>query len=227
MTLLYDSFGVRRVQLIANIWPDLDSFLPNDLSRLLAALNGDEIFTSWDMQPGIGARFHGENWLYDISLSSVLIRSTGFETPEHLRATIGALLEGTRKFFKDRGSIVFYADEVVVGGTIPDDKMRNIGEVVQKRLLTRVTAEDKEDLPGLEGAGLRLVGTTDDFHWHANIEPPHGAYDSLLLRAQIMFFREPYPPEPGADLELINTQVTTTYEFVSNHLRTFSSKLFK
>lgn len=227
MALLYDAFGVRRVEVVTNIWPDLDNFLPGDLSRLLAALNGDEAFTSCDMQPGIGARFYGENWVYDISPSSVLIRSTGFETSEHLRARIRGLLSDTRAFFAERGPMVFYTDEVRVSGTVPEDKDRNVGEVVQRRLLSRMKAQDKDELSGLEGAGLRLVGTTDDYHWHASLEPPHGAYNSLGIYAQLMFFRDPYPPDEGADLDKIEEQVADSYTFVSNHLLAFSTRLFK
>lgn len=61
MTLLYDSFGIRRVEVVANVWPDIDRLLPGDPSNLFAELNGDDLFTSSELRPEVGARFEGEH----------------------------------------------------------------------------------------------------------------------------------------------------------------------
>ncbi|MHB1468363.1 MAG: hypothetical protein ACYCX7_04320, partial [Solirubrobacteraceae bacterium] len=105
MALRYDSFGIRQVHLEADIWPALDGFVSGDLGRLFGALNGDEIFTSSEIRPQIGATFDGEHWSYDLMQSSVLIRCRGFETPERLQSQIRSLLDGTRRFFQDRGVV--------------------------------------------------------------------------------------------------------------------------
>lgn len=128
MALLYDSFGIRRVEVLVNFWPDIDRFLPGDLSKLLGELNGDDLFTSSEFRPDSGARFEGEHWVYDLSLTSVLVRCTSYSTPQELRARIRDLLEGTRRYFGGRQSVAFFSDDVRVGGTVPEDKARNVGE---------------------------------------------------------------------------------------------------
>lgn len=159
--------------------------------------------------------------------SSVLIRCRGFETPERLQSQIRSLLDGTRGFFQDRGVVAFYTDEVRVLGIVPDGTSRHVGQVVEKRLLSRVKVEDRQELPGLTGAGLRPVGDGDDYHWHASIEAPHGAYDSLALSAQLMFAPGAEPPPAGPDLDAIEKQVETGCDFVRDRLQTFATKLFR
>jgi len=98
--------------------------------------------------------------------------------------------------------------------------------VVEKRLLARVSKEDRAALPGLAGAGLRLVGDAEGFHWHADIEPPHGHYTVLALDADLLFWPEGEPPSPSDDLDTIDTQVMTAYEFITGDIKTFASKVF-
>ena len=188
MTLLYDNFQVRRVEVILDIWPGFDRLLPGQLSRLIGPLNDDDSFTSSEIQPESGLRLEGEQWVYDLSLSSVMLRSRSFLNPSASSPRMRSLLEVTRGFFGGRQPVGFYTDLIRVVGYIPDDKGRNIGEVVQGRLLKTVTKEDREALPGLAGAGLRLIGDAEDYHWHASIEPPHGAYESLSLYGELMFY---------------------------------------
>jgi hypothetical protein len=119
---------------------------------------------------------------------------------------------------------VFYTEEVRVFADVPEGGKRDVGAIVQKKLLRGVKAEDRESLPGLDGAGLSLVGSTDDYAWHANLDP--ASDDFLRLFAGITFYREPEPPRPGSDLDLIEEQVKVTCGFVEGDLREFSAKFF-
>jgi hypothetical protein len=228
MALSYDSFGVRRVDIEAKIWPEFDRFLPGQLSKLLGVLNDDDAFTSVDLEPESGLRLEGEQWIYDLSLSSIELRSKGFSEPQAASPRIRSLLEATRGFFT-RGThqIAFFTSEIRVLGSVPDDRNRNVGDVVLRKLLRGINQEDRDLLPGLTGAGLRLIGDAEDgYHWHASIEPPHGRYESLGLWAQLMFPPPDSPPRPGPDLNTIIEQVGMGYNLVSGGLKTFASKLF-
>jgi len=219
MSLLYDSFGIRRVAVEVNLWPDIEKFDTADLSKLFGALNSDEIFSSVELRPEMGARFSGDAWTYDLSPSGVLIRCSSFVSHDALRAKICGLLDGTRKGIAPRHA--FYTDEIRVFCHIPEGGKRNVEAVVQKRLM-RGKGADHSDLPGLEGAGLRLTGTTDVYHWHADIEP--FGPDALMLSASLTFRPSPDPPRPGSDLDVIGEQIGVACAFVTNHLRMFSSK---
>ena len=215
MALLYDSFALRRIDVIANIWPDFDRFLPGALSRLTAELNDDDGFSSIEVQSETGVRLEGEQWVYDLSLSSVMLRCRAVLSPEMVSGRVRSLLDTTRQFFSARHPIAFYTDQIQVLGYVPDDKEeRNVGDVVKKRLLARVSAEDQNALPGLAGAGLHLVGNDYErrFHWHASIEPPHGAYDSLGLWSQLIFLPTEGPPTAGPDLDAIEEQIGYGYD---------------
>lgn len=226
MALLYESFGGGRLEIILNMWPDFDRFYPGQLSKLLGVLNDDDAFTSVDLEPESGLRLEGEQWIYDLSLASLVLKSKGFADPQAASPRIRSLLEATRTFFGDR-AIAFFTDEIRVWGFVPDDRNRNVGDVALRRLLRGVSTEDRNLLPGLSGAGLRLVGDADEgYHWHAGIEPPHGRYDSLGLSAQLMFRPPEAPPRQGSDVNTIVEQVATAYNLVSRDLRTFASKLF-
>jgi hypothetical protein len=228
MTLLYDSFGVRRFNIEAYIWPELHQFGQGELSRLYAHLNGDNEFESSDLfAGGSSATFSGEHWRYDIDSNSVDIRCKGYATPDELRGRIRWLLAKTREFFSATSPhLAFFVPEIDVWGMVPDDKDRHIGEVVRKRLLSRIKAEDLDGLPGLTGAGLQLVGDAADFHWHARIEPPHGGYDILGIGVEMMFAPAPEPPTAGDDLDVIDDQVSRAYTFLTDDIRSFASKLF-
>jgi hypothetical protein len=225
LTLLYDSFGVRRVWIDVNFWPELRDFRPGELSQLYAHLNSDDLFLSCDLNSNQGARFDGEQWAYDITSDRLALRCFGYESVEHLRGRIREMLRGTREFFAPR-RVAFFVDEVRMFGVVPDDRDRPIGEVVRKRLLRGTKAEELEGLPGLVGAGLRLVGDTDEFHWHANIEPPHGSYGVLGLGVEAYFTPDVEPPTPETDIERISGQVDTAYTFLNDQVREFASKLF-
>lgn len=227
VALLYDQFGIRRFQLEVTFWPEMDGFLPGQLSQLYAALNGQDLFSLCMLQSTEGARFEGEHWVYDISDTSLLLRCTGYSSTDELRRVIRFLLSGTRDFFPGR-RLIFFVTEVRAFGIVPDDKDRDIGGVVEKRLLARVPTSDREALPGLAGAGLLLVGDENEqnFHWHARIEPPHGSYHVLALEAELMFWLPDQPPTAGGDLDRIDEQVMTTYAFITDSIRTFASKVF-
>lgn len=229
MALLYHQFGIRRFQLEANYWPEFDGFVPGQLSKLYGHLNADDLFASCDLFGTARAVFEGEHWEYDISDSALRLRCSSYSSPNELRDIIRKLLSGTREFLSPH--VGFFVDEVRAFGIVPDDKDRHIGEVVQKRLLAaRAEKEAATELPGLTGAGLRLVGDVEDdefqYHWHAGIEPPHGAYNVLMLDAQLMFWPSREPPSAPDDLDRIDAQITTTYRFLTDDIKTFASQVF-
>lgn len=229
MALLYDQFGIRSFELMVNIWPGVDQFAPGELSRLYGHLNTDDEFQSCDLRLNQGARFEGDDWVYDIAPSSILIRCTGYPSTDALRRRIRRLLAQTRAFFAAQHYVAYYVENIRAFGSVPEDKDRNIGEVVQKRLLQRVKAEELEGLPGLAGAGLQLVGNAEEpqrFHWHARIEPPHGSYGVLGISADLMFPLAPEPPTEDDDLDDILRQVDAAYAFITDDVTTFASKLF-
>ncbi len=228
MALLYDSFGVRSFQVEAYVWPGFHPFSSGELSRLYGHLNGDNQFESSDLlSGGTAASFSGEQWRYDIDSTSVDIRCRAFASTDALRSRIRWLLRQTREFFSATNQhLAFFVPEIDVWGMVPDDKERNIGEVVRKRLLSRVKPEDLEGLPGLAGAGLQLVGNADDFHWHARLEPPHGAYEILGIGVDMMFSPSEDPPTATEDLDVIDAQVAQAYAFVTEDVLSFAKKLF-
>lgn len=226
MTLLYDSFGIRQFQVDVLLWPEIRSFEVGQLSRLYGGLNGDDLFTTCELRGTNGARYEGEHWVYDISDGSIMLRCRGYSGTDELRRIIRSLLANTRQFFAPP-RLAFFVDTVRAFGLVPDDKDRDIGQVVQQRLLNRVPKADREALPGLMGAGLRLVGDAETFHWHGDIEPPHGAYHMLALDAELIFFPAEEPPTAVDDLDSIDERVIMAYNFVNDDLRVFASKVFR
>jgi hypothetical protein len=227
MALLYENFGVRRFELTAHMWPDIEGFTTRELRRLFGTLSigVDDDFDSCVLRGDEGARFEGEHWVYDISSGSILLQCLGYSSSTNLRGSIHELLEQTRSFFAARQRLAFFVYAIRVFGTVPDDKDRHVGDVVRKRLLRQT---DTSELPGLAGAGLSLVGDADEgFHWHARIEPPHGAYDVLGIATELMFDLPPDPPTEDNDLDAIDEQVETAHSFIANVVPAFASKLFK
>lgn len=220
MTLLYDAFGIRRVAIELNFWPAIDKFETGDLSRLFGILNRDEIFSTCELRSEEGALFVGEAWTYDLSTSALLIRCTSIRTHPDLRAQISELLKLTREALSPR--LAFYTDEIRVFGQVPEGGKRDVDKVVRKKLISRNA--DLDDLPGLDGAGITLNGFVEAFAWRAEIEPL--GEDALQLTGRINFRPGPEPPHPGSDLEVIEQQTQAACEFVSQNLKTFSSKLF-
>ncbi len=229
MALLYDSFGIRSVEVNVNIWPDFDGFAAGELSQLYGHLNKEDIFSACDLRSNFGARFDGEHWMLDIDSSSVTIRCSSFATPEELRSRTKELLGETRKFFANtpsRHRIAYFLGEVRMAGLVPDDKSRNVGELLRKRLIRGMNAEKLDLLTGLQGAGLRLIGDTPDFHWHASIEPPHGAYEGLLgMSIQLFYPPPPDPPTHTNDLVKVDAAVSESYAFITENIKSFANAL--
>src|ERR1700704_246974 len=197
MSLLYDSFGIRRVAVEVNLWPEVEKFKTKALSELFGALNPDGMFSSLELRPETGARFESDAWTYDISPAGVFVRCVQLTSLEDLKRRIHFLLDGTRKCVApDRA---FYTDEIRVFVHIPEGGTRNVEGLISKKLLSSRT--DRSDLPGLEGAGLSLTGTTDVYQWHADINP-YGT-EALMLSATLTFRPTPEPPRPGPDLDVI------------------------
>ncbi len=222
MALKYEHFSFKRVVVEANLWPPAGDIADGILSQLFGHLNEDELFTSCELRPS-GATFQGEYWTYDLNGSTLRIRCFGFPHHEHLHAHIRKLLDGSRAVSPQR-RVAFYAEEIRVFAEVPEVGRRNIADVVQKRLLRSIKSEDREALPGLSGAGLKLDGSTENVGWHAAIDPNPGG-NSLSLFAGMMF-RDPEPPRPGSDLDVIEEQVKIACAFVQNDLQKFSAKLF-
>jgi hypothetical protein len=223
MSLQYENYGLRRIVVEANLWPPIEDVSQGALSQLFGNLNGgDDMFSACELKPN-GASFQGDLWTYDYSGSTVRIRCFGFGTYEELYRRIRKLLDGTRSLAID-GTVGFFSEEIRVFADVPEGGSRDVGEVVKKKLLRGMKEEDREALPGLDGAGLTLDGKTESFSWRANIDPKA---DSLLsLFVGLSFYPDPEPPRPGSDLDLTEHQVKVACSFVEKDLLTFSSKLF-
>jgi hypothetical protein len=221
MSLLYDSYGVRRVAVEVNLWPDVEKFDTGALGGLFGALNSDDLFSLCDLRPETGAHFQGDAWTYDLSNSTVLMRCNNIENLDAVKRRMRLLLEGTRRSLDQQ--LAFYTDEIRVFCHVPEGAKRNVESVLQRRLLSRQT--DRSDLPGLEGAGLNLTGLTESYHWDAEIEPFGG--DAIMLTARLHFRPTPEPPSPGPDVDAIETQIGVATSFVTEHLLVFSSKFIK
>ncbi len=218
MSLLDDSDGIRRVAVEVNLWPEVERFKTKALSDLFGELNPDGMFSSVELRPETGARFDGDAWTYDLSPAGVLVRCTNLTSLEDVKKRVRFLLDGTRKCVASDHA--FFTDEIRVFVHVPQTGKQRVETAVYKKLLGPKT--DLEDLPGLEGAGLTLAGTTDVYHWDADIKP-YGS-DALLLQASLTFRPSPEPPRPGPDLDAIDGQISVAAQFVTDHLRTFSSK---
>jgi hypothetical protein len=217
--LLYDSYAIRRVAVEVNLWPDIEKFDTRALSELFGALNVDGMFSSLELRPETGARFESDSWTYDLSPAGVFLRCVRLTSLDDLKKRMHSLLDETRKCVAHNHA--FYTDEIRVFVHVPEGGKRNVAAVVSKKLLSART--DRSDLPGLEGAGLSLTGTTDNlYHWHAEIGP-YGS-NALMLRATLTFRPSPEPPRPGPDLDVIDGQIGVACSFVTNELRAFSSK---
>jgi hypothetical protein len=218
MSLLYDQFGIRRVAVEVNLWPEIERFEAKALSQLFGVLNSDGLFSSCELRPETGARFESDAWTYDLSPAGVFVRCTKLASLPDLKQRVHSLLDGTRKCVAPEHA--FYTDEIRVFVHVPESGKRNVETLVYKKLVSART--DSSDLPGLEGAGLSLAGTNDVYHWHADINP-YGS-DALMLSATLTFRPSPEPPRPGPDLDVIDGQIGVACGFVSEDLRQFSSK---
>lgn len=218
MSLLYESYAIRRVAVEVNLWPEIERFKTKDLSELFGALNVDGMFSSLELRPESGARFESDAWSYDLSPAGVFVRCVQLTSLDDLKRRVHFLLDGTRKCVApDRA---FYTDEMRVFAHVPEGGKRDAATVVSKKLIPpRV---DRSDLPGLEGAGLSLAGTTETYHYNAEISP-YGS-EALMLSGTLTFRPSPEPPRPGADLDVIDGQIGAACSFVTGELRAFSSK---
>jgi hypothetical protein len=221
MTLLYDNFGIRRLAVEVNLWPEVEKFETRTLSKLFGVLNADGLFSACEIRPETGARFESDAWTYDLSPAGVFLRCVSLRSLEGTKQHIHRLLEGTRQCISsERTQHAFYTDEIRAFVHIPEGGKRDVENIVYKKLLSKAT--DRSDLPGLEGAGLSLTGTTEVYHWHGDIEP-FGS-DALMLTAALTFRPSPEPPRPGPDLDVIDGQIGTACTFATDHLRVFASK---
>src|SRR3954451_23338515 len=169
MALQYEHIFLKRVVVEANLWPPVEEIPHGTLSQLFGLLNEEELFSSCELRAS-GASFRGEYWTYDLDGSTVRIRCFGYRDRPMLYSRIRKLLDGTRSIAPNR-RVAFYTEEIRVFADVPEGGKRDVGEVVQKKLLRSVKVQDRESLPGLDGAGLSLVGSTEDYAWHANLDP--------------------------------------------------------
>ena len=133
MSLLYDSYGIRRVAVEVNLWPEVERFKTKDLSELFGALNGDGMFSSLELRPESGARFESDAWSYDLSPAGVFVRCVQLSSLEDLKRRVHFLLDGTRRCVaSDR---TFYTDEIRVYAHVPEGGKRDVEAVVSKKLI--------------------------------------------------------------------------------------------
>lgn len=224
MALEYDNFGLQRLVVEANLWPTVQDIAASTLSQLFSEVNADDVFATCELRPN-GATFDGDVWDYTINASTVRLRWWGHRLPDDFYPQIRRFLDGTRVVAMDH-PVGLYTQEIRVFADVPEGKNRNVGEVVKKRLLKGMKAEDRSSLEGLAGAGLSLVGARgEDFAYRATIEPALRA-PSLNLFASLQFPPKQQPPRPGPDLDLIEAHTRAACGFVEGDLLAFSRKLF-
>jgi hypothetical protein len=226
--LLFDQFGVRRVELDVLMWPGFGhGFKHGELSALYGRLNTDDLFESCELKANVGAEFESEHWTFDISTTRISLTSEAFQSFPELDKRMLHLLEETRQFFQPRLPYLI-AERVSVRGVIPEDAQRDVGEMIRSKLLTRRVgrADDAGDrpldlMPGqLTGTGVTIVGDTERYHWHANIGPAH-AYPMLPISADLYF----PPPEERPDGAMISESLATAYEFVTSNIVEFAHRI--
>lgn len=229
MVLKYDQFGMRVIEVTVLAWPGFQyGFQTGELSQLYAALNGTDTFDSVQLRGTLGARFDGEAWTMEIDQTNIRLRCTNFLGADELRAKASELLAQTRKFFAEQKQpLVFAPLQIFVMGHVPGGNETDVGETLKKKLLPKLRADLNVVPPGLTGAGLRLVGDTDEFHWHASIEPIHGDYGMLGLTSQLYFELTDEPPRPGDDIQAVANAIEASYVFLTEHIRPYSSAVFK
>lgn len=226
MPLLFDQFGVRRVELEVSMWPGFShGFHKGELSALYGALNTDDLFESCELRANLGAEFESEHWHYDISTSRILVASEAFQDFDDLDRTCLHLLAETRAFLTPSRLPFLFSDRAVVRGIVPVDAPLDVSATLQTKVLTtrlrKVTDDQRllDLLPGeLSGIGLELVGDGDEYHWHAKIGPAHSDTPELSLSASLFF---PPPSEIPED-SMISDSLRTAYEFCTTELLDFA-----
>jgi hypothetical protein len=228
VALLFDQFGVRRVELDVLMWPGFGhGFKHGELSRLYGALNSEDLFESCDLRANVGAEFESEHWRFDISTTRIKLSSEAFQSFAELGKRMLHLLEETRKFFEPRPPFLI-AERVSVWGVVPEDAERDVSETIRSKLLTRrlTKADDNGDrpldlMPGqLTGTGVTLVGDTEKYHWHANVGPAH-SFPTLPISVDLYFPTPTERPE-GA---MISESLSTAYEFITNNVVEFAGQI--
>lgn len=223
MALEYDNFGLRRLVVEANLWPTVPDIAASTLSNLFSEVNADDVFATCELRPN-GATFDGDEWDYTINASTVRLRWWGHRLPNDFQKQIRRFLDGTRVVAMDH-PVGFYTEEIRVFADVPEGKNRNVGDVVKKRLLKGMKAEDRDSLQGLASAGLSLVGGQENFAYRATIEPALRS-PVLNLFAGLKFPPQSQPPRPGPDLDLVEAHAQTACNFIEGDLVGFSRKLF-
>lgn len=226
VALLFDQFGVRRVELDVLMWPGFShGFRAGELSALYGRLNTTDLFDSCELRANVGAEFESEHWSYDISSTAIRLSSTSFQSFEELDKQVLHLIGETKKFLTPRRVPFLIADRVLVRGTIPEDADRDVSETLRSKLLSRRLSRVEEgvrpldSLPGaLAGSGLTLVGDTDDYHWHADVGPAHSGSAALPISATLYF----PPPEERPEESMISVRLGTAYDFTTTSVLEFA-----
>lgn len=229
MALLFDQFGVRRVDLEVLMWPGFGhGFKPGELSQLYGRLNAEDLFESCELRANVGAEFESEHWHFDISPTRIQVTSETFQSFAELNKQMVHLLAETRDFFAPRPPFLI-PDRISIRGVVPDDDpSKDVSEIIRAKLLTRRVskADDTGDkpldlLPGhLTGTGLTLVGDTEAFHWHANIGPAHG--DPILPITVDLYFPR---PEERPDQAMLADSLSMAYEFATTNVAEFTQRV--
>jgi hypothetical protein len=237
MPLLFDAFGVRRVELDVLMWPGFEhGFEQGELSRLYGALNSTDLFESMELRANVGAQFESEHWRYDISTTRIMIRSESFQSFNDLDRQVGHLLSETAAFFEKHRSLSFLtARRAMVEGVVPEDKGKDVAKILPGKLLANRLRSGHEGgrlidlLPGeLGGTGLTLVGNAEleggeEYHWHANVGPVHSPSMDLHMSAELYF----YPPLETPEQAMISDRLKMAYEFVTDHIVKFAEQALK
>lgn len=227
MTLFFEGFGTRRVELDVLMWPGFDhGFKPGELSGLYGVLNSNDLFESCELRANIGAEFESEHWRFDISSTRIQVSSKAFQDFDQLDKQVLHLLEETKRFLTPARLPFLTANRAFVAGVIPEtDPEKDVAERVRAKLLARRinqgsgSARALDAFPGdVQGVGVTLVGDTETYHWHANIGPVHSPTSDLRISADLYF----QPPDERPEEAMISDRLRIAYDFLRTNVLEFA-----
>ncbi len=221
----YESFGVRGVEARVIAWPPLPERYPTgELSKLYSALNSDDSFESCQLRAQLGAVFEGEQWTYDIDSDRVVLTARAFANFIEVKDRFVAMLESSRETL--RGTRIFIPDQITVWGLVPDERQRDVGELIRKKLLTRFKTEHYTHLDGeVVGAGMEFVVAGENVKWEVTVAPYLRQPDNLFLYAKGDFAVPDADDWPDEPLDLVRSDLQTAYDFLHQNVVAFAQSL--
>lgn len=229
MPLRFDQMIPASSKVEVVLFPGFHGFRSGHLHGLFGALNAEEeFFNHLSIRKMPSAKFDGDDWHYSITEKIITVESDGNHSHDEFCSRVAELLTDTRKYFQSRAvgrSVRFMlADTVELSTLVPEDKNKDVGNIVKSKPLGRIKTEHYAELPGnVAGAGLRLVGGTEDYGYEVAVAPSLARNDDLYISAELTF---PFPDEPPSDdVSAVTDAVQTTARFLNNHLASFAAAI--